>query len=581
VAFDPDAWLKANTGPSPAAPSPAPAAGGGFDPNAWLAANAPKSPGPHREGYVLPGQGLPKLPAQDQLPENQPRKVSGGDAVALGAMHGASAGWLDEIAGALGAYGVNVSGISGGGTGMSMMDAALRNRAAGDPTGTRTQKEITEGIRQDVKAAREQHPGKFGTAEFVGGMLTPVPKGAAGLAVSGGAYGAGASEADTVGGVLDDAAGAAATSLVAGKVIQKTGQAAGAVGRKVFGEAGKRVEERATNALLEGTPARTVQDPAIAKLGGRENIPKVLKAEGLGKLLDGPAKKLDEALEKKLDEVGGAAGAIYDRVVSKDPGVPPEFLRDKLMGLADRFRHDPDSAEAIRGFANRLTAEYTNDGAINARELHKVVRALGQRGYGTNPQNPSMGSKLKREIRGEVLGVLQQHVDDVAKQHPDVGSLAELRKLNDRYGKLIEIDNIAAAKAERNERVSPTFWQRGQALVNRASDVGAIGGMISGLASDSPSLMVAGAGVMAATRVLPHVAAASDRLAAGISDARLVNFLKTSPNVEEFVTRAIRIGIPREAAIQALQAYQAGVAGQQQPPAAPAAGGAPPLLSGN
>lgn len=580
MAFDPDAWLKANTGPSPAAATPPPAAaGGGFDPDAWLAANAPKQPGPYRTGFVAPAADVPRLPPQDQLPENRQRQVSGDTAVALGALHGMSSGWLDEIASTLGAYGVNTSGISGGGTIFSMGEATLRNRAAGDPTGTRTREELKQGIRQDVAAAREQHPGKFMTAEFVGGMLSPAGKGAKGMIVSGGAYGAGASDAETLPELIDDTAGGALTALVAGKTIQKAGQAVGAVGRKVFGEAGRRVEERATNALLEGTPARTVQDPAIAKLGGKENIPKVLKEEGLEKLLSGPAKKLDAALEKKLDDVGGQVGKIYERVVEKDPGVSTEFLRDRLMKLADRFRHDPDSADAVRSYANRLAAEYTHDGAMNARELHKVVRALGQRGYGTNPQNPSMGAQLKREIRAEVLGVLQQHVDDVAQRHPDVGSLAELRKLNDRYGKLIEIDNIAASKAARDERYTPTLGQRAQQVARYGTTAAAA--MHAGQQLMQGNVGVAAVGALAGGAALaaPIIVRAADKLAAHVNDARLVNFLKTSPTVEEFVTRAVRIGIPREVAVQLVQMPDQ-AAPAPQLPAAPA-GGAPPLVSGN
>lgn len=490
-------------------------------------------------------------------------------AAALGAASGATSGFLDEIAGTLGAYGVNVASISGGG-GMGMVEASLRNRAKGDPTGRQTYREGRDAIRGEQKAAREAHPWAYGVSEFAGAVAAPGPKGVLAGAGLGGAYGVGASEGETLAEVAADAGKGALTALAVGGALK----GAGKVVKKVIGGAAGRVEKRATDALLEGTPAKTVQDPALAALGGKAGLTKALKEEGL---LGKPASKIDAALTERMDEVGGKLGAIYQKVDETQPGVPPEFVRDKLMALAQKFRSDPDSADAIRSYANRLAAEYTDEGAMSAQELHKAVKALGKRGYGTNPQNPSMSAELKREIRGEVLAVLQQHVDDVSKGAGTAGTLAELRSLNQQYRRLINMDNVAASKAQRDERMSPTLGQRAGEVVRGVANMGSAGGAIASLAAGEPTLAAASIAAGAAVKYGPQLAAAADKLAANVSDSRLANWLRGSGSVQELLARAVQVGIPREVAMQAVGSPDQP---QQQDFGSPLPGPPAPLLSG-
>jgi len=575
VAFDPDAWLKANTGgAAPAAPTtPAPAAAaGGFDPDAWLKKNS--APGPYRDGFVAPTASVPQLPPLDQLPENRTEPVSTTEAVIRGAGRGIFGGFAAQVAGGVGAYGAsphfNIT---------SLTDASNRNRAAGDPTGARTMKEIATDYEKRDEQVREEKPVAF----IAGQVLAPgarTLKGAVGHAA---ALGATESKGDTALEVVTDAAGAGAGAYAGGKLIQGGGKALGWVGKKVFGEAAERVEKRATDKLLEGTPAKTVQDPAIAALGGKENIPKVLKEEGLEKALYGPAKKLDAELDKRLDEVGGKLGAYYQRVDEAAPGVPPEYIRDKLMALAQNHRSDPDTADAIRSYANRLAAEYTHDGAVSAQELHKVVQALGRRGYGTNPANPSMGAQLKRDIRTEVLGVLQQHVDDVTRETKGIGNLKELQALNQKYRRLVNIEHVAEAKAARDERYSPTLGQRAQQVARYGISAAGAAGAAQQLMEGNASVAAVGALATGAALAAPAIARAADKLAANINDARLVNVLKTSPNVTEFLARTARIGIPRQLALESLglpREQLQKLLGQPAEPV-PTAEPAAPYLSGN
>lgn len=567
ITEDDDGW-----GSAPTVAPPTPGRKGKLvlteDDGGWEAApSINQAPGPWRAGFVDDKPDVPRLPPQDQLPENRPEPVGGVEAAIRGAGRGAFGGFAPKVAGGAYAYGVSphisLTGIT---------EASNRNRAAGDPTGTRAAKEVETAYAARDDQAREEKPW-----QFFGGMLAgPGARTLRGNMALGGAYAASESKADTAGGLARDTAigvGTAGTIGVAAKGVA-------AAGRKVFGGAAARNTERATNDLLGGVPARTVQDPNIATLGGKENIPKVLKQEGMEKALRGPAKKLDEQLVAKMDEVGGAAGEVYKKVVKADPGVQPEYVRDTLLKLAARKvdEGDVEAARAVESYANELTAAFADRGAINAEQLHGVVRTLGRKGYRTNPQNPSDTSMLRREMRREVLGVLQQHVDDVAKEHPEVGSLAELKKLNERYRRLSAIEDIADAKADREARVSPTLGQRMQQGVRYATGAAGAMGAAQQLMEGNVGVAAVGALAGGAALAAPVVVRAADRLAERVNDARLVNFLRTSPTIDEFLTRAIRVGIPRELALQALQVTgppQQGAPAQQLP-----ATGAP-LLSGN
>jgi hypothetical protein len=497
-------------------------------------------PGPWRDEYQTPAApNLPRLPDRSALPRQPPSKVTAG---ILGFGQGATGGWLDELAAGVATAGIsNPMAPSPG----RLLDAHREQKAAGGFVPAYEKRR--DAMRAEEAAAREAHPGIYHGTQIAGAIAAPGPKGVIANAIMGGAYGAGASEAEDIGGVAKDALLGGSVAGAAGGIVKGTGAAI----KKVIGGAPARVERRATDALLEGTPAKTVQDPALAALGGKAGLTKGLKEEGL---IGKPASKIDAALKERMDDVGGRLGAIYQRADETAPGVPPEYVRDKLMALAQKFRSDPDSAEAVRSYANRLAAEYTDEGAISAQELHKVVKVLGHRGFDTNPMNPSMSSALKREIRGEVLGVLQQHVDDVSKGAGDAGALSELRNLNQQYRRLINMDNIAASKAKRDERVSPTLGQRAREVVSGVANLGSAGGAIAALASGEPTLAAASVAAGAAVKYAPQLAAAADRLAANVADSTLANYLRTAGTVQELLARAVRIGIPREAAMQAIGA---------------------------
>lgn len=529
------------------------------DDGGWEAAPTTNAaPGPWRAGFVSreTTDPLPHPP-----PPAAPAATSRGEAFARGVVSGATYGNSAQAA---------------GGLAVSSMDPALMadTGAAPDPRLLEGWGQRYENVRDAYAArdaqARSEHKAEFVTGELAASFATPGPKGV----VKNAAVETVSTAART--GDLEQAAAAGAGALAAGTVAKGVLKGGGYALRKVVGEAPARVEARATNALLEGTPARTVQDPAIAKLGGKAEIPRVLKAEGLEKHLHGPANKLEEELDARLDEVGRKLGGIYERVAKADPGVPPEYLRDRLMRLADKHRADPESAQAIRNYANSLRAEYNEVGAMSAQDLHEVTQALGRRGYGSNPANPSMGAQLKREIRNEVRDVLQQHVDDVAKRKPDVGSLAELKELNRRYSRLTGIDDIATAKAERNERYSPTLGQRAQQVARYATSAVGAAGAAQQLSEGNFGVAAAGALATGAALAAPHLVRAADRLAAGVADSRAANALRSATTLQELVRRAALVGIPREAA---LEAARAALDEEDATQALPASGPAP-LVSG-
>lgn len=419
----------------------------------------------------------------------------------------------------------------------------------------------------------DEHPESFYTGMGATTLLVPGPKsfgtGLADAAITS----LGASDADLTKGeygkAAEDTLLGAAPALVVGGALKGAEAGVSAIAKGAY----KRIEGRMVNGLLEGTPARTIQDPALRKLGGREGLAATLGDEGLDKLAKGPASKLEEEVSQRLDDVGDKLGKYYKAVDKAAPsGIPVTEVQDAMRVVQKQAKaaSDVSAFQAIQNQIDGLAELHGEDAMLSAEDVHGFAKTLGKKGFATNVMHPSEASKLSRALREQVVDVLQQHVDDVLTLEAAGGnmpnrSIEELRQLNDQYGKLRAIESVAAAKAERDQRFSPTLGQRMMQGIKAGSDIGAIGGAVASIASGNPSLAAGALAAGAAARLAPHAAAATDR-----ASIRVANWLKDAGSTEAMLARASAAGIPRNIALQLVQMYGDQAPGEAAGPGGPA-----------
>jgi hypothetical protein len=196
-------------------------------------------------GYVDLFGEKPEIRTQ---PKNE---VSTIDAIGQGIGQGLMLGFSDEIGAGLGAVGNSIKGVFGAGTGEDMGDYYTR---------------VRDESRDLLHDAEDQHSWAYNGGQIAGAISTAMigPATGAGLigraALEGGLIGAGQSEADTIGGVVQDAAyGAAASGVGAGALNRVSAMVAPKVAPLVDRLMGAGIELTPTQILKAGGPvARTI-----------------------------------------------------------------------------------------------------------------------------------------------------------------------------------------------------------------------------------------------------------------------------------------------------------------------------------
>lgn len=373
--------------------------------------------------------------------------------------------------------------------------------------------------------------------------------------VGGALSGLGASEADVTRGdwmgAVRDASIGAGTDLATAGAFKLGGKAISLAARG----APARQEARAVKELLTGVPAK-VQDENLARIGGKEAIVEVLERHGLRKVLSNPA-KLDDAIQARELELGKTLGEWYKAADGAAPsGIPMAKIEQALntVKAQAKARGDHRAMAAVDAEIAGLKSIYADEGAMTAQQLHGKVREFGNRGYGTSFLDPSAASSLRRDMNSATREVLQQHVDDVAKAYPRIGDRAALQRANKEFSELSAVGDMVEAKAKRLQREAPGLGQRIQEGVRAASDVAAIGGVLSG-----QPLMTA---LPVAARVAPRLPGLAD---AGL--IRLAQAARSGMDRPSLMALAVKQGIPRAIAAQIIaDEEQAAAAAAVGPP---------------
>lgn len=524
MAFDPDAFL------AQVSAAPAPAARGGFDPDAFLAGLG----GPAQDFTRRHVLGNPNAALQGQAAPELVQAVtpSGAAAFGQGLFQGATFGFGDEAKGLVRALGERPGSIGGAYT-------AARDQA-----------------RSADAAASEAHPGLFTVGQLGGGIATSFVPGlgtfgiagkglgaaAARGAVGGGIFGAGASEADTVGGVLQDAAGGAALGAGVGAGLN-------VVGRGVSRLA-KGAEERIDRRLLSDLGEKATPTQRQRLSGNAKNVVEVAKEHGLDKVARDPAELL-QATKGARQAVGEEIGEAYARLDAVAMGVKARDVVRALGAVKSKYANNP-AQKPLAAQISKLQDDVRETWGAGARDrvpmrqVRDMVSSLQEQGFAGSQLEPSVGKVLRREAAGAVKDVLEKRFDEVAELASNIkaapalagrsGPLAEfaatseavaaIPRLNRQFGALKDIEKAAAKRANLAE-----FPATG--LRDIAQKTAGVGLLFSG----NP---LGALGAIAGPQALRGVASAADR---GL--ASLVKMAQSGAAPPAVLERAAALGIPR------------------------------------
>jgi hypothetical protein len=295
---------------------------------------------PERQAQIdaLDAQGMAEIEAAGRM--SAPR------AMLSGATQGATFGWADEILG-------GVAGIAGGVRGAFDPDGGVIQGAREGYTQGR------DAVRAELGRAREERPVAAYGGELLGAVAVPVGAigqgatlparmgQAAGVGVRTGAiYGAGASEADSVGGVARDTAIGAAIGGVAGAAIP----------------------------ALQAQAARTLE-----RMGFRRAVRQAGRA--------GPS----------TDDLRQQAGAIYDSARARGVEVRGDHFGQFADDIAARVVDeglDPDITPRAAAALRRIAATREAGRDVSLRDLDILRRISGRAASSPDPNERRLAGMI-------------------------------------------------------------------------------------------------------------------------------------------------------------------------------------------
>lgn len=403
------------------------------------------------------------------------------DAAGRGALQGASMGYADELAGALGAGGQALSK-------KKLTDLLNDYRAARD------------AYRAKDQAAKSKYPGTFVGSQLVGGLAgAMLPMGELGLAGKiaagagvGGAAGLGNSQADLTQGEVGQAA--KDTALGAG-----VGAALGAASNMI--PSAKELPAYAEKEAIRATGAAPAKALRFSPKAGR-----FLLDNGIVKFGSNP-ENIAENAEQALAQHGQTIGDALSKLEAE--GTPPLNKTDLIQQMLNRANEMKQSAY----------------GAPVARKLEQLAGDIG------SPEVPtdlplSQVEQMKRGFQGlsnytkpnttlaqkEAASILRQNVENAATaQNPELANTFTQAK--DAYSILSPIQEAAKMRAMQTEQGIP--WSLESMLARHVvpryrSAMGVMADKLSNVANYMPGRTVGSATIGSDLRSMlfsnPHLA---------------------------------------------------------------------------
>ena len=370
-------------------------------------------------------QAIQAQKAKPKTEAPQPEQWSKAESFGQGALQGATAGFSDEIGGALGA-------------GMEKLAGNPQNKSVKE-----LYQEYRDFQRGRNEQAQKQNPGSNLAGNVVGaigsGILMPgmAPTSVAGAVGLGAATGLGNSQQDlteatpeTLEGTAKDVAMGAGLGLaggVAGKGLQKvlspealevagSKAASSAVGLKPSKELARvwdPVEKRMVEGsdVIKGIGKTAMDEGALPMTGGPANIyDKSIDAiqhqyDKLNPLMVQTQQKLNQNLDENLQAVGGIGQKASDFMYGFRDSLAENPNQDKIMDALEQ-KYIP--------YIQKMT---NADG--NLQQLTQFKRALQDTATDLNKAaytQPASDLKPEAEFVKNLGGIVRQHIEDLASQ---------------------------------------------------------------------------------------------------------------------------------------------------------------------
>lgn len=378
-----------------------------------------------------------------------PNDFSTTESAGQGVLQGATAGFSDELGGALGA----------------LQEKVLPGGNADNKSLEDLYKEYRDMHRGRNKAAEEAHPmanfagnvaGGIGSAVLAPEALAAKAIGIGGAAGLGAASGLGTSEAQdlsgdikntAVGGVLGAGAGAIGKGL--GKLVNPENldvmaskAASKAVGIKPSKELTS-VYDKATGKMTQGSDVikgigkTALDEGALPMTGGAENIyDKSVDAinhqyEKLNPLVANAQEKLNQNLPQHLE----AAGTIQDKA--------GQFIDQFRESLSTNPDQDAIMKKITEKYAPYIEKISQSDGDLNQLVAYKRgVQDYAQDLSAAAYSNPASDLKPEAAFVKQFGGILRQHIEDLASS-ADQGAGQEMGQINKTLGNLYSYRDAA------------------------------------------------------------------------------------------------------------------------------------------
>jgi hypothetical protein len=414
-----------------------------------------------------PQQGAPQPAQPDAAPQQQTMATAPDDAAgstARGFAQGVLGGFGDKAGAFLDTIAPTGGALQSVWNGHDFGDAYDHNKAV----------EFAQSA-----ADNEAHPYAYNGAQIAGAVASPLGKIGAGIKVAegagmaarvganllpaaayGGIYGAGQSQADTVGGEALDAAKGAGLAAAGGAVVGGLARGAGAIAQGIADpvkQALYKAGTRFTPGQLMGGATQAFEDKLTSLPFTGAQINARLADSGQG----WQTATLNDALKPYGTQIpegmtGSAAFAHGQKAVDKafdtartglQVAKTPEF-NDGLTALQQRVTQGgvdalPKELQSRFGnvIKNNVLRKFNSDGVMSAQDYTKAASDIRQAARkqmaGNNPAD--------LQDYGKALNDLADHLDTAALNNPasDPAAVAQLKSARDAYGKWALVQGAA------------------------------------------------------------------------------------------------------------------------------------------
>jgi hypothetical protein len=278
------------------------------------------------------------------------------------------------------------------------------------------------------KAAKEANPGTYLAGEIGGGVASAVVPGgaivkgagvAANIARGAGAgilAGIGSSEADLTKGDVEGIVKDAATSGLVGGVV---GGVVGTAAQKLLHGAQGRVDKTLMSDIGDrATPTLRKKLADIAPA-----VRETARSTGLAEVAREPAELASQATTVRK-AIGQRIGETYKALDKHYTGANIDDVTTAIRSVKARYDTPADATvrKQIDAEIENITEMWGKKGRVGLEQLNRYIGKLESKGFAGADLTPAAGAQLKRDLAGQLEGVLQKRFAEIQEHAANVAT---------------------------------------------------------------------------------------------------------------------------------------------------------------